>query len=509
MRGPVRFSAVAGALVLLLMPLPASGRPAQRERPSSVRIETDFSFTTNLVHWVDNLAGTSVGKTMPFYRRYWEERFGPPDAGDRAALEDFASIRRAALVTPGHQVANESGCLPVAAERLGWHQLFLSEAMTARSLPELRDLMSHHMSGPELEKLMASLERFRPRFERVWKDLVYVRRFDARFHKYLARDGMVGYLESIAVFLGVTPRPDEPMKISFIGLPSDGPTHAEADGDHLLIEIRPTDAPRDQVQVVAHEGSHFLMRRMTPAQVDAMARQAFEQKEAGALFWRYVWEGLPTALGQGLAEARLTPDTFSLSGPWYHIATIDRFAKLIYPGVAQAVNASRRLDDGLVSALTRTLAASPLYREARPVEFLMTGFYASGELADEMAAMRSRLDLRGDVGSVSFALGDAWGGEMLRRYVCLGGVALLKPEEVERAALLDGTPMLSEETRRQVQEQTSRGAAVIATGRRAAGAPVFFLVVPRRGLVEPLVEAFGRLRGLPDRLILITGSEVP
>jgi len=487
----------------LLISTGHESQPAARPR-----IESDVSFTANLVHWVDNLAGTSVGKTMPFYRPYWERRFGPLTPDDQAALDDFARIRRAPMLSAGRDVVNQSGCLPVAADGLVWHQVFLVEAMSARSLDGLREGLASHLGAADLDRVMGALQRFRPRFEEVWKDLDYVRRFEARFKRYLAAGELPAYLASVAGFFGVTPRDDQPMKISFIGLPSDDEaTHAEADGDHLLIEIRPSDTPHDQVQVVAHEASHFLMRRMDAARIDGLARQAFGEGEAGALFWRYMWEGLPTALGQGLAEAKLTPSEFSLSHRWYHIDTIDRFAKLIYPAVARAFAASQRLDDGLVPSLTRTLAVSELMSEARPNEFLMTAFFASGEgLGDEMDLLRRRLALRGDAGSKSFALDDPEAPELLRRYACLGGVALVRPADLERVNTLEGSPWLSAEVVAQARQQASRGVAVIASGRRAGGGPVFVLVAPKDSLIRPLVEALGRFRGLPDRLILITGE---
>ncbi|HZI92837.1 MAG TPA: hypothetical protein VFE84_01225 [Patescibacteria group bacterium] len=478
--------------------------PAPEPAQTRLRIQTDFSYTANLVHWVDNLAGTSVGKTMFFHQRYWEERFGPMDGEDRRALEEFARIRRLPVPAIGRAVVNESGCLPVESEGLGWNQLFLAEAMGAGSLEDFRRRMATHLDEQDVARLMASIDRFGPRFERVWKDLSYVKRFDARFRRYLGEDSLPRYLAGLAGFFGVAPGPDRPMKISFIGLPSDGPTHAEADGDYLLIEIRPTDSPRDQVEVVSHEASHFLMRLMSADQVDKLARQSFGEGEAGPIFWRYVWEGLPTALGQGVAQAKLSPENFSLARPWYHLETIDRFAKLIYPAVAQAIAASRPIDDGLVAVMTRILGVSPLVREAHVADFLMTAFYLAGEgQAPHLDALRQRL---GPGSGRTLALDDPAAADILRRYVCLPGMMLVGPSELARAAALDGAPLLSDELVSQSIERSSRGLGVIVVGRRASGAPVVFVVAPKTGPVGPTLEALTRLRGLPDRQIVIIGG---
>jgi len=243
---------------------------------------------------------------------------------------------------------------------------------------------------------------------------------------------------------------------------------------------------------------------MSAEQIDRLARQSFGVGEAGAIFWRYMWEGLPTALGQGVAEAKLSPGNFSFARPWYHIEAIDRFAKLIYPAIAQTIAASRPIEDGLVPAITRILAAAPLVREAYPADFLMTAFYFDGSgQGPQMDTLRRKLGLGS---GVVLPLDDPAGADVLRRYDCLPGVMLVGPSELARAAALDGTPLLSEEMLSQAIERSSRGLGVIATGRRATGAPVFFLIAPNTGLAAPIIEAFSRLRGLPDRQIVVTGA---
>src|SRR5262249_6331259 len=121
-----------GALLALAGLTAAMGAAPAAPVRSKVRLQTDVSYTANLVHWVDNLAGTSVGKTLPIYRSTWLQRFGPPDDQDKEALSNFARIRRLPVASNG-SVVNLSGCLPVESDTMSWHQRFLAAAMEATS----------------------------------------------------------------------------------------------------------------------------------------------------------------------------------------------------------------------------------------------------------------------------------------------------------------------------------------------------------------------------------------
>ncbi|MFQ5701877.1 MAG: hypothetical protein ACE5HU_08555 [Acidobacteriota bacterium] len=497
-------------VILAAFLLPVAPRAAEAPPDDGPRITITVSEATNLIHWVDNLAGTSIGKTKPIYRRYWQERFGPFDAEDRLALETFIRIRTLPLPTP-FRIANVSGCLPIPADTLGWHQDFLIAAMRSTSITSFAQRLADRLTEEQRADLVKALERFQPRFERAWKDLKHVRRFRKRFERYFDRGDLRAYLRDMARFFGVDAAAAPAMKISLIGLPRDGPTHAEADGDHLLIEIRPQDSPRDQIQVVAHEAAHFLMRQMSAEQIDRLARQVFAKHPAGALVWRLLWESLPTSLGQGLAEARLDPSRFSLSQPWYHISQIDQFAKLIYPAVVDSMGRRQGVGDGLMARLTGLMSRSPLYRRAPTISFLMTAFYVSGEgLEQPLLRLRRRVGTGQAGDPMSFSLGEPEGADLLRRFECLGGVILVAPDELVRAARLGGSMVLSDAALIRTLAMVQRGDSVIATGRRPAGGTIFFLVAPRRSAAPRLVEAFTQMRGIPDApLAVIEKNDKP
>jgi hypothetical protein len=399
-----------------------------------LRLETRVSPLANLVHWIDNLAGTSAGKTTPIYRRYWLERFGPLDEADTEALRGFVRIRRL-RIGGGGRIANRSGCLPVVENELTWHQRFLSEAMQASSIPDLLLRLSPYLEDGDRTVLETALKRFSQRFHHVWGDLSHVQRFERRFRQFLDTGELPAYLDSLAVFLGLDPESLPPMHLSFMALPTDGPTHAEADGDHLLIEIRPGDRPRQQVQVVAHEAVHFLLRRMSPGEYDALAAQSLAAGDAGLTLWSYLWEGLPTALGQGLAEATLARRWFSMDKRWYHVDAIDGFAKLVYPVLREAVLQGRRLQDGVLPEAAAVVGASRDFAEAPLADLLtMAVFIAGPGLEEARDDLRRRLGTSSRGLSLPLSLDDQGSRRWVEDYSCLSAVVMVLPDQLPGTA---------------------------------------------------------------------------
>jgi hypothetical protein len=487
------------ALLAAMLAVVPNVTPAQDAERSGTAppLETHVSEVANLIHWVDNLAGSSIGKTAAVYRRYWQERFGAVTATDRAALETFVRIRN--LPVPSQaRLANESGCLPLEDGAPGWHQRFMAESMKADSVRQFVDALSGSLDKNDRAELLAALEVFRPRFQKVWKDMGFVHAFERRFDRYLEEGGLRGYLFEMSRFFGVAGSSLPAMKVSFMALPNGGPTHAEADGDYLLVEIRPEDTPQDQVQVIAHEAAHFMMQRMTFAQLDALARQAFAAGDAGAAAWRYFWESVPTALGQGLAEARLAPRRFSAANPWYHIPQIDRYAKLVYPAIVESMDRNQTIHDGVIPRMVDLMERSTLYRQMNPSGLLMTAFYISGDgLEEPLRALRHRLGLGTDVASRSFALSDPAGADWLKRYACVGGLALIAPAELDRAAALSDERILDEAGIAAARALLSQGRSVVAAGRRRSGGVVFLVIVTAADAGIDLAGSLARVHGVP------------
>jgi hypothetical protein len=409
-------------------------------------------------------------------------------------LEAFVRIRRL-RIGGGGKLGNPSGCLPVVETELTWHQVFLAEAMQADSLEDFLRRLTPYLEVADRAALQAALTRFQERFAKVWRELSYVHRFDARFREFLDDDKLLGYLNSLAAFLDVNPAGLPPLQLSFMALPSDGPTHAEADGDQLLIEIRPGDRPQQQIQVVAHEAVHFLMRRMSPEQLDLLADQAFRQGEPGLALWSYLWEGIPTALGQGLAEATLSRRSFSLRKTWYHRDAIDRFAKTVYPVLHDAVAAGRRLRDGVLPEAVAALAASGKFRDVPMADALGVAVFVAGSglepLRDEL---RRKLGTRARGLSLPFAVEDPAARTWMERYSCLHAVVLTTKDQLPAAQEFVSSAGIKKEKFDAVRE----AGVDLAALRRPGGGYVFFIVAPDQAAAPALAEAFILQRGLPD-----------
>ena len=129
----------------------------------------------------------------------------------------------------------------------------------------------------------------------------------------------------------------------------------------------------------------------------------------------------------------------------------------------------------------------------------MTAFSISGDGFDEpLRRLRRRIGMGPAGGRWALSLGDPKGEDLLRRFECLGGVVLVSPGELERAAHLGGEVALSKNSVDLTLAMAARAEAVIVAGRRRSGGVVFYLVAPSPAAVGSLIQGFLRLRGIPD-----------
>lgn len=323
--------------------------------PRRIRLLTETRYTASLVHWIDSLAGTSGGKTIPIYQHLWQQRFGPPGEDDRHALSGFAAMRQSIDAQTSCGSPPEGAAEAVA----GWRLHFLYLALEASSTEELLDRVRPCLTAGEAGELEAALTRFTPGFDEFWRNGTYLQEFETRYRNYVEHGEMLDYLDEVARFFDVDPSTAPPATLCFVLLPFDGPTHAQALGSRLLIEVRPSDTPADQTQVVAHEMSHYLFEQMPSSRRAALEARARSAGPSGAKAWGLLQESLPTALGQGLAVARLTPRDFDLRASWYHIPLIDRFAKMIYPILRRHMEAGRTIEGPFLEEVVRAYEDAP------------------------------------------------------------------------------------------------------------------------------------------------------
>jgi len=327
--------------------LPAARGGDAAPAPPDVRgeypFETVLSFEAGLFHWVDSLAGTSGGKTIPAYQRQFSARFGRLTPEDRTLIVVFREIREK-HASDAAPAADPKGARRGYAAMLG---IFLEGGTQQECLARLEP----ELGAEACSRLQLVLQGFRSRYETLWKEARHMPQFAAEMDRARTRAPIESFLAELARFFGVSavdpPRP----RLVIVPVPGGGGTHAQAVDETLLLEIRPGDTPQSQISVIAHENSHFLFNRIPPDRMQALEQAATSAGPAGPEFWRLLHEALPTALGQGIASARYDPSEFQLGGAWYHLGGVDRTAKTIYPVVRDALDAGRPLDATLVRAM--------------------------------------------------------------------------------------------------------------------------------------------------------------
>lgn len=475
---------------------PETAHPQQPPWPVEVRV----SAVANLYHWVDALAGSSRGKTDAVYQRYWQQRFGPLRPGDRKALELFRRIRNHALpALAPEDLPRDGSCLPAASLGLSRRQELTAAALRAKDLPELivraREILEPH----EAAGLRLALEHFQPRFESLWPEMGFLPPFRDRLEAFLAAPASGELIRRYVTFLeasGAQAQP-QPTEISLLALPRGGATHAEANGRFLLVEIRPRDSPELQVPVIFHELVHDLWRRAPSQMRNRLAERFFSRGAPGALAWSLLHEGLPTALGQGLARASLAPRTFSFEDLWYHLPEIDRFAHEIYPVVRQEVHSRRdvaeRLPDLIIDQVVAGRAGSP------PIGAYLghAAFVAGGKLLPSL-----RPFMRSSAGRAQFGidLNHPDGRAFLSRFTCLPVVLLATERQLEEGLALPG----GWEGADPGAFRLPQGAyGMIAPARRRSGAALLLLLARSEEDALRVVRRASHLVGWPEAPVLL------
>jgi hypothetical protein len=314
-------------------------------------LEVSISFSAALFHWLDSLTGLqdrgmSAGKTVEAHRRAFDRLFGRPDTDERRLLWRFGEIRR-------EYVKRHLGSDQAETEPEGGASAllvaFLDEPDLESALGRARPLLSEQ----EHRELVAILEYFAPRYEEVWSRGEIPRRFVQRARGDRRLKDLVALLARMATFFGVDPRQGPPPHLVLAPVEDGYGTHAQANGRHLLIEIRSVDDVATTASVIAHENAHLLMGRIGDARLERLERLVQDSRAAEAA--RGLREALPTALGQGVADRKFRREWTSRV-PWYHTREVDRYAKRIYPLVEEALAGAGTFDEAL---LRRLLAIYP------------------------------------------------------------------------------------------------------------------------------------------------------
>ncbi|MDQ7007090.1 MAG: hypothetical protein Q9Q40_07645 [Acidobacteriota bacterium] len=483
--------------------LSAASRPAAADTPPAAEtwpIEARVSYLVNLFHWVDNLAGTSIGKTRAVYQRQWEKTFGPPSPADAAQLEAYRQVRtRPEPVVRPDRLPDAQSCLPTSFPRLSARQRFNTAVLRSDTLPQLERALAPVVGPADAATVRRVLAHFEPRFRRLWPRMAFLGPFHERFERWLRARPVQDLMLRFAHFLEVQADPSRPTVVHLVGLLEQGSTHAEASGRFLLVEIRPADGPADQTQVIFHELAHDLLRRQ-PARVrDAFARRLMARGAVGALAQTLLHEGLPTALGQGVARATLTPNHFAFRDRWYHVDAIDRFAHRIYTAVRQEIHSPRSYSSRLPDLVGDAVAGSPT-TGSTPIAFFVShaAFLARGNRLDVLRPL-----MRSAAGRAQFGVATDHpdGRTFLARHPCQPLIWLLTAEEMTTARLPDGDLIPAAHF---AVPPSARSAGWIVPATRKSGAAVLLLIGRDASALPLLVERTARLRGWPQRTIAVS-----
>jgi hypothetical protein len=259
---------------------------------------------------------------------------GPPGPEDRAQLQAFTRVRLA------H--ARKTGGLSAMRERL-----------LETGGESAMDALSGDLDPADLAALRESLAWFRPKYRAVWKDGRVARAFLEAAERDRAATELDLLLARIAAFYGVRPDAAAAPRLLLVPVPDGYGTHAFALRRTLVLEIRPGDRLADQAAVIVHENAHFLFGRVPAERVARLERAARDEGSSGGDAWESLREALPTALGQGVADRRFRPGSWSPGDAWYHTRDVDRYAKALLPVVERALAAGRALDAELVREMVR------------------------------------------------------------------------------------------------------------------------------------------------------------
>jgi hypothetical protein len=327
--------------VLVAVPSAAASRHQDRLLLAApYPIEAVPSFPAGLFHWLDSLAGTTPGKTVPAHRNEYLRLFGRLTENDRAQLTAFVEAR---AEHAQHEAENalRRGDLPRASAMLA---AFCGSPTVEAALASLRP----ELTRKTWDGLAKALAHFRKRYEVIWSDGAVPKRFLESARRDPGRARLTALLAKIVRFYGVDPLTVPPPRLALVPVPDGFGTHAEAIGRILFLEIRSGDTLADEASVVVHETSHFLWNLVPADRQRRLAGVAAGLDVDGARTFRLFGEAIPTALGQGAADREFRPSSWSLAHPWYHNQEVDECAKRIFETITSALDEGLTLDEELV-----------------------------------------------------------------------------------------------------------------------------------------------------------------
>lgn len=290
-----------------------------------------------LFHWIDSLAGTSGGKTIPAHQKDFLSRFGNLTPSEIDLLQRFREARARDSARP----------LSGDREPRGFPHLqhiFLESEGMESALSRARSEMEEN----DFSVLREALDYFRPKYDAIWKDGSVVRRFLTRVRQDPGKKKLERLLSRMADAFEVDLSSVSSPRLVLVPVPSGHGTHATAIGSNLLVEVRSSDQLAEQASVIVHENAHFLFLNMNQEKRKSFELIVASTPSPAQEAWKFLHEALPTALGQGVADKKFRSGNWSQEMRWYHLDSVDAYAKAIYPLVRDRLQAKGKFDESFL-----------------------------------------------------------------------------------------------------------------------------------------------------------------
>ncbi len=478
------------------MPLPTTTAPLPE-----VRFTVQHSQATNLFHWIDSLAESSPGKNRALYYRDWVSEFGPLTPEDRALLSEFKAVRTRRF-PPNHsrQFDSDSACLPIEDDSLSRRQKLSIAAMNATSIDDLSARLSALVEPAEALTVQRTIRAFAPRFATIWPRASYLSRVQSEFEGFLSEPRTQALLGHFVRFYELPGELGEFPTLNLVAvLHQEAPTHAEANSHELLIEVRPEDHAAQQVQVIFHEFAHDLFRRLAPDKQRELRTRFYRQGRDGVAAWTLTYEALPTALGQGLAQAILAPDEYRWPDRWYHIDEIDVAAKAIFPIVRNEFFSGRTLFGPLPELIVERVRRTKIAGRIAPVlDQVAEGMIIAPEpialvLRNTRFPLPSRPIFQVDPDTAA-------GSAFIARAGCLPLVGFVTEADLTRLAVTKDEGVAVPQNFRPLPKNA---AGIVVPLQRPSGAAALWVIAVDESYVPQMVDAVASMRGWPSQPVVI------
>ena len=403
-------------------------------------IQVDVRAQANLIYHINCIAG-AVSCTSDVFERLWQDELNL-NVDDRKRLQEWKSLRESVQRSSQEgSAADVEASVPIHApsDDRPWTKVQNVEFVAA-DLEALKRGWNGLMPAETIERLAATVEHFRPRFESWWRvhegeAVAFVPGVEAALRKAKAAE-LLGaaarlYRSELGdrrLFMHVFLQPTTKQESSRAGLA----------GAHLMVEIVPNEPPEGRADVIIHELSHHLFARM-PAKMKAwLVEEMLKTGPAGLPAWNLFNEVQATVIGNVLGGRNLmTAEQFQkmIDRPqsFYADEAIDLGARAAEQVFKEALKSGGSMRPSFPKDFVAALKAGMGDKLETPAIYLREMILNLDNDASPWFAKLRRIVRAGSIWTVS-PLGDAGLIEKLNRYPGIGAAVVVMADQVAQLA---------------------------------------------------------------------------